>query len=92
MPNRAINLRPANPAPSARVLRAAGYFYVSKIHYAKSERVVNNTNPIFRSIINQGKEKERIGKFNNKITNNKKISKIGTQIIATKPVQVFSGI
>jgi hypothetical protein len=75
-----------------RAFRVAGELYVSKIHYAKSERVVNNTNPIFRSIMNQGKEKERIGKFNNKITNSKKISKIGTQIIATRLVQVFSGI
>jgi hypothetical protein len=65
---------------------------LAKIHYAKNESVANNTNPIFKSIMNQGKEKARIGKFNNKITNNKKISNIGTQIISTKPVQVFSGI
>jgi hypothetical protein len=73
-----VKLTSHKPAASLWVCAPQFTFTLAKIHYAKSESVANNTNPIFRSIMNQGKEKERIGKFNNKTTNNKKIPKFGT--------------
>ena len=89
--NRPVKLTSRKPAASLWVCAPQFTFTLAKIHYAKSESVANNTSPVLRSIMNQGKEKEWIDKFNNQATNSKKYRGLALKIIVIENVEVFRG-